>query len=252
MPGKVEELARMIDHSILHPTMTDADLREGCTLAAKYGTATVCVKPYAVSDAARYLVGTGVGVCTVVGFPHGGASTAIKVAECARACMEGAREIDMVVNIGKVIGGDWFYVSDEIGQVNREAVSRGAIVKVIFENDYLQESHKTRLCKVCSEIGVAYVKTSTGYGYVKGADGRFVTRGATLEDLRLMHQNVSTRVRIKAAGGIRTLDEMLAAIEAGASRIGATATAAILDEARHRYEGGPAHTARNEGLEGGY
>ena len=252
MAGKVDELARMIDHSLLHPTVTDTDLREGCALAARYRTATVCVKPYAVADAARYLMGSDVGVCTVVGFPHGGSVSNIKVTECARAVMEGAREIDMVVNIGKVLSGDWFYVSEEISAVNREAVMRGAILKVIFENDFLKDEHKIRLCKICSDIGVAYVKTSTGYGYVKDADGRFSTRGATLEDLRLMKQHCSTRVRIKAAGGIRTLDDMLAAIEAGASRIGATATAAILEEARHRYEGGNAPTPNAGGTDMGY
>ena len=252
MATKVGELAKMIDHSILHPTMTDADLREGCALAASLRTASVCVKPYAVADAARFLMGTGVAVGTVVGFPHGGSATAVKANECVRACMEGAREIDMVVNIGKVLGGDWYYVSEEIGLINREAVSRGALVKVIFENDYLQDSHKIQLCKVCSDIGVAYVKTSTGYGYVKGEDGRFSTRGATLEDLRLMRANSSPKVRIKAAGGIRSFDDMLAAIEAGATRIGATATAAILEEASHRFEGGQSPTPSAGGRDMGY
>jgi deoxyribose-phosphate aldolase len=229
----------MIDHSILHPTMTDDDLRAGCALAMHYGTATVCVKPYAVRDAAALLTGSPVKVCTVIGFPHGNSATAIKVAECRKACQDGAVEIDMVVNIGKALGGDWDYVAAEIGAVNQEAISHGAIVKVIFENDYLQDTHKVRLCRICSEQKAAFVKTSTGYGYVKGPDGRFSTRGATLEDLRLMRANSDPEVRVKAAGGIRSLDEMLAAMETGISRVGATATAAILEEAKKRFGGAP-------------
>jgi deoxyribose-phosphate aldolase len=240
MSDKVKELAAMIDHSILHPTMTDADLREGCALAVHYGTATVCVKPYAVALAAELLSGSDVKVCTVAGFPHGNSATDIKVAECRRACLDGAAEIDMVVNIGKVLGGDWDHVAAEIRAVNEEALSHGAIVKVIFENDYLEDTHKIRLCRICSEAGVAFVKTSTGYGYVKGADGRFSTKGATIEDLRLMRLHSAPEVQVKAAGGIRTLDEMLLALETGVSRVGATATAAILEEAKKRYGGGPA------------
>ena len=252
MKPSVKQLARMIDHSILHPTMTDRDLVEGCALAARYGTATVCVKPYAVAEAVRLLQGTEVEVCTVAGFPHGGSSTYVKVSECAKACEEGAREVDMVVNIGKVIGGQWDYVNGEIDTLNKAAKGAGAILKVIFENDYLQEEHKIRLCRICTALEVAFAKTSTGYGYVKGEDGRFSTRGATLEDLRLMKRYCGPDVGIKAAGGVRTLDEMLAAIEAGATRIGATATAAILDEARHRLEGGQSPTPAKDGTDLGY
>lgn len=242
----------MIDHSILHPTATDEDLRKGCEVALKYGTATVCVKPYAVAEAARMLDGSDVGVCTVIGFPHGGSATAIKVAETRLACSEGATEIDMVVNIGKVIAGDWDYVRDEIEAVNDETLLHGGIVKVIFENDYLTDDLKIRLCEICSEVGVAFVKTSTGYGYVKGADGKFSAKGATIPDLQLMRKHTAPSIQVKAAGGIRTLDEMLAAIEIGISRVGATATAAILDEANFRSEGGSGFTAQKESDPSGY
>ena len=231
MSYTVSQLAKMIDHSLLHPTMTDKDLVEGCDLAIRYHTASVCVKPYAVKRAAELLKGSDVLVCTVIGFPHGGVHTEIKVAETRLACQEGATEIDMVVNIGKVKGGDWDYVEREIRAINKEALSHGAIVKVIFENDYLNEAEKIQLCRICSSIPVAFVKTSTGYGYVKGSDGKFSTQGATLADLRLMRSNCPDTVQVKAAGGVRSLPEMLKAIEAGATRIGATATQAILDEA---------------------
>jgi len=237
MSDKVRALAAMIDHSILHPTMTDADLREGCAVASAYGTATVCVKPYAVAAAVRLLKGSPVKVCTVAGFPYGSSTTAVKVAECRQACADGAAEVDMVVNIGKLLGGDIAYVEDEVRALNTEVLAHGATLKVIFENDFLQDSHKEILCRICSDVGVAFVKTSTGYGYVKGADGRFSTRGATLEDLRLMRRLCPPTVGVKAAGGVRTLDEMLRAIAAGANRIGATATVAILTEPAARFGG---------------
>lgn len=242
MSDKVRALAAMIDHSILHPTMTDADLHEGCAIASAYGTATVCVKPYAVAAAARLLKGSPVKVCTVAGFPHGSSSTAIKVAECRQACLDGAMEVDMVVNIGQLLGGELAYVEDEVRAMHAEVLSHGSILKVIFENDFLQDTHKETLCRICSDAGVAFVKTSTGYGYVKGADGRFSTRGATLEDLRLMRRLCPPTVGVKAAGGVRTLDEMLLAIDAGANRIGATATVAILTAAAARFGGGAAFT----------
>ena len=242
MSDKVRELAAMIDHSILHPTMTDADLREGCSVAAAYGTATVCVKPYSVSLASSLLKGSRVKVCTVAGLPHGSSTTDTKLAECRQACADGAVEVDMVVNIGKLLGGDLSYVEDEVCALNAEVIAHGAILTVIFENDFLQDTHKETLCRICSDAGVAFVKTSTGYGYVKGTDGRFSTRGATLEDLRLMRRLCPPTVGVKAAGGVRTLDEMLLAIDAGANRIGATATVAILTEAAARFGGGPAFT----------
>jgi deoxyribose-phosphate aldolase len=230
----IAELAKMIDHSLLHPTMTDDDLEAGCKQAIEYRTASVCIKPYAVSKAAAWLKGSGVLVCTVVGFPHGSHTTAMKVWETREACSNGATEIDMVVNIGKVLSGDWDYVEDEIRQINDEATKHGAILKVIFENDYLKDEHKIKLCRICSAIPVAFVKTSTGYGYTKGDDGKFSTKGATLEDCKLMLANVAKGVEVKAAGGVRTLDDMLKMKEIGVTRIGATATAAIIEEARKR------------------
>lgn len=230
----LKEIAGMIDHSILHPTMTDKDLEDGCAVAIRYHTASVCIKPYAVKRAAELLEGSGIPVCTVIGFPHGSQTIATKVFETKEACSNGAREIDMVVNIGKVMGGDWAYVTDEIRQINQATVSNGALLKVIFENDYLQDEQKIRLCQICSELGVAFVKTSTGYGYTKGADGKFTTKGATLADCALMLANVAPGVQVKAAGGVRSLDELLKMKEIGVTRIGATATALIVEEARKR------------------
>lgn len=230
----LKEIAGMIDHSILHPTMTDKDLEDGCAVAIRYHTASVCIKPYAVKRAAELLEGSGIPVCTVIGFPHGSQTIATKVFETKEACSNGAREIDMVVNIGKVMGGDWAYVTDEIRQINQATVSNGALLKVIFENDYLQDEQKIRLCQICSELGVAFVKTSTGYGYTKGADGKFSTKGATLADCALMLANVAPGVQVKAAGGVRSLDELLKMKEIGVTRIGATATALIVEEARKR------------------
>jgi deoxyribose-phosphate aldolase len=157
--------------------MTDEDLEKGVQQAIYYKTASVCIKPYAVPQCAAWLKGTGVLVCTVIGFPHGSHTTVIKVAETKLACEQGCDEIDMVVNIGKVLSGDWTYVADEIRAINDECLKHGAILKVIFENDYLKDEHKIRLCQICSEIPVAFVKTSTGYGYVKGDDGKFSTKG---------------------------------------------------------------------------
>jgi deoxyribose-phosphate aldolase len=248
MAYSVSQLAKMIDHSLLHPTMTDKDLEEGCALALRYHTASVCVKPYAVKRAAELLRGADVLVCTVIGFPHGGQHTDIKVAETLQACRDGATEIDMVVNIGKVKGGDWEYIRREIDAVNKASKTHGAIVKVIFENDYLTDTEKVRLCEICTEVAVAFVKTSTGYGYVKGADGRFSTQGATISDLELMRRSCPVSIQVKAAGGVRTYAEMLRAIDAGATRIGATATQTILDEAAN----GDGNTLVSSGKDSGY
>lgn len=232
-------IAKMIDHALLHPTMTDAQLASGCALASRYQVATVCVKPCDVPQAARLLKGTDVLVCSVIGFPHGNNHTAIKVAETQLAMREGAREIDMVVHAGKVIGGDLRAVCDDIRAVNDACVAGGAILKVIFENDYLQDAHIVTLCRICSEIGVAFVKTSTGYGFVKQAGGDFNYRGATEYHLKLMREHCASSIQIKAAGGIRTLDELLRARALGATRIGASATEAILNEALKRGFPGP-------------
>ncbi|HEY0552180.1 MAG TPA: deoxyribose-phosphate aldolase [Verrucomicrobiae bacterium] len=230
----LRELAKMIDHSLLHPTMTDDDIRKGCELARKYDVATACVKPYSIPLARDVLAGSSVLVCPVIGFPHGNSTTANKVREAEEAAQAGGAEIDMVINIGKALGGDWAYVSDEIEAINTVVAANGAILKVIFENDYLQEPQIIRLCTICSEIGVAFVKTSTGYGFVKQSDGSYNYKGATVAHLKLMRQHCPPSVQIKAAGGVRTLDDLLLVRSLGVSRIGATATAAMLDEAKKR------------------
>lgn len=255
MTVTLKDLAKMIDHSLLHPTMTDADIRKGCELARKYDVATACVKPYSIPLAREVLAGSHVAVCPVIGFPHGNSTTANKVREAEEAAQAGGAEIDMVINIGKALGGDWAYVSDEIKAINTVVVANGAILKVIFENDYLQDSHIIRLCAICSEIGVAFVKTSSGYGFVKQPDGSYNYKGATVAHLKLMRQNCPPSVQIKAAGGVRTLDDLLLVRSLGVTRIGATATAAILDEAKKRGIGDVAaevKLAEKSVLSGGY
>lgn len=236
------ELAKMIDHSLLHPTMTDQELEDGCKVAAKYGVASVCIKPYAVKRAAELLRGTGVNVGAVIGFPHGNSCTESKRYETELACRDGAVEIDMVINIGKALGGDWDYVERDVKAVCDEAHRHGAAVKVIFENDYLgkggaglsSDDFKRKLCQICERVGVDWVKTSSGYGFVKQPDGSYNYKGATEHDLALMRASVSEKVQVKAAGGVRDLDGLIRVRELGCSRCGATATAAMLDEYRRR------------------
>jgi len=233
---KVKELAKMIDHSILQPTYTDRDLEKQCEIALKYNVASVCVKPYAVKKAAMLLKGSTVKVGCVIGFPHGNSTTEVKVFEANRACSDGASEIDMVINIGKVLGGDWEYVEEEIRLVTETCHLNNAIVKVIFETDYITgEADKIRLCEICTAAGADFVKTSTGYGFVKQADGSYNYNGATVEDVVLMRKFSGPKVQVKCAGGVRTLDDLLRMREAGATRSGATATAAIIDEAIKRF-----------------
>jgi deoxyribose-phosphate aldolase len=234
MKVTLKDLAKMIDHSLLHPTMTDDDIRKGFELARKYDVATACVKPYSIPLAREVLDGSDVAVCPVIGFPHGNSSTAIKVKEAEAAAREGGAEVDMVISIGKALGGDWNYVATEIQAIQDVVVANGAILKVIFENDFLQDEHIIKLCGICSGIGVAFVKTSTGYGFVKQGDGKYSYRGATLPHLRLMRQHCPSSIRIKAAGGVRTLDDLLLVRSIGVSRIGATATQVILEEAKKR------------------
>jgi deoxyribose-phosphate aldolase len=230
-----DELAKMIDHSLLHPTMSDRELAAGCRLAKKYKVASVCIKPYAVKAAARLLRGSGVAVGAVVGFPHGGSTTESKRYETELACRDGATEIDMVINVGKALSGDWAYVERDIRAVVREARKRGAIVKVIFENDFLEgDAIKRRLCRISERAGAAFVKTSTGYGFVKRPDGSYSYQGATEHDLVLMRKHVSKKVQVKAAGGVRDLDALIHVRDLGTTRCGATATAAMLDEYKRR------------------
>jgi deoxyribose-phosphate aldolase len=221
-------LAKMMDHSLLQQTLTDADLEQGCRVAREYDVASVCIKPYAVRQAAAILAGSTVAVGTTIGFPHGGHLTAVKVAEAQAALADGARELDMVVNIGKVLSRDWPYVAADIRAVV-EAAHRGkALVKVIFENCFLADEHKEQLCRICGEVGADFVKTSTGYG----------STGATDQDLRLMRRCSPPHVGVKAAGGVRTFDRLLAVRALGVTRVGATATQAILDECKARLRAG--------------
>jgi deoxyribose-phosphate aldolase len=225
----------MIDHALLHPTLTDAELRAGCELARRYRVASVCVKPYAVKLAAEALRGSGVAVGTVIGFPHGGNTTEVKLFETAQACRDGAREIDMVINIGKALGGDWTYVEHELREIAQEAHRHGALLKVIFETDFLSDDvAKVRLCEICDRVEADFVKTSTGFGFVRRPDGTFQTTGATAHDLALMRSHTSPKIQVKASGGVRDLEGLMAARELGATRCGTSATAPILDEYHQR------------------
>lgn len=221
------DLARMFDHSLLQPQLTDADLERGCLLARELVVASVCIKPYAVKLAAKLLAGSTVQASTTIGFPHGGHVTAIKVAESEIALADGATELDMVVNIGKVLSGEWNYVADDIAAVVRVAHAAQAKVKVIFENAFLKEEHKRMLCRICGEVRADWVKTSTGYAET----------GATVEDLKLMRECSPPWVQVKAAGGVRTFEKLLEVRAIGVTRVGATATKTILDEAKAKLGG---------------
>ena len=235
MPETLRSIAKMIDHSLLHPTLTDQDLLEGCHLARDHDVASVCIKPYAVTLALRALAGSDVAVGTVVGFPHGNSRVAVKLKEAECALADGATELDMVVNIGKVLSNDWEYVGDEVRLLNELAVSRGAILKVIFENDFLpRDEFKIKLCQMSNKHHVAFAKTSTGYGFTKRGNGMYSYDGATDHDLKLMRATCDLSVHIKAAGGVRTLDDILRVRALGVTRVGATATASILAEAKSR------------------
>lgn len=236
MNEKVKALAKMIDHSILHPTLTDFDLNRECEVAKKYHVASVCVKPYAVKQAAEILKNSDILVGCVIGFPAGNSAIEVKVFEAEKACRDGAVEIDMVINIGKALQGDWNYISEEIKAVTDACHRNSAIVKVIFETDYItNEADIVKLCRICTEVGADYVKTSSGFGFVKQSNGDYNYQGATIPVLELMKKSVGPNVKVKAAGGVRTLDQLIAVQQAGCSRSGATATAAILEEAMKRF-----------------
>lgn len=253
MKYSYEELAKMIDHALLQPSMTDAEALAGCKLAAEYQVASVCVKPYFVSQAAAALKGSSVLVGCVIGFPAGNSATEVKRYETGLACTDGAQEIDMVINIGKALAGDWDYVENEIAVVTAEAHKHGARLKVIFENDYLPEDAvKIRLCEICGRVGVDWVKTSTGYGFVKQPDGNFNYRGATEHDLRLMRQHSPAQVQVKASGGVRDLDGLIMVRDLGCTRLGTSATQAILDEYKRRVASGDSGASAAKIGAGGY
>lgn len=218
------DLAKMIDHSLLKPVMTQQDLEAGCQLALAYDVASVCILPYYLKRCAQILQGSTVKPSTTIGFPHGGHTTAIKQAEAEQAVADGCQELDMVVNISQVLSGNWDYVRDDIQAVIEVAHAARRKVKVIFENCYLSDEHKIRLCEICGELNADWVKTSTGYG----------SGGATHDDLRLMRKHSPDHVQVKAAGGVRDLDALLAVRELGVSRVGASATQVMLDAARER------------------
>lgn len=234
--SKTRTLAKMIDHSILHPTMTDEDLIRECEVAKKYDVASVCVKPYNVPLAAKLLKGSDVLVGCVIGFPAGNSAIDVKVFEVVKACKDGAVEIDMVINIGKALQGDWEYIENEISTITEVCHELDAIVKVIFETDYISKKEDiVKLCQICTKVGADYVKTSSGFGFVKGDDGKYSYEGATIPNLKLMKASVGPNVKVKAAGGVRTLDQLIAVQEVGCTRCGATATIAIIDEATARF-----------------
>lgn len=224
----MSNVVSLIDHAVLHPTQTSDDVRAACEMAARLGIASVCVKPSYVALTANLLRGTGVLPSTVIGFPHGGTSRAAKVAETLRACEQGAREVDMVVNIGRALEGDWDYVGDDIASVVAAAQKGDAITKVIFETGLMpSDEHKRKLCELSEAAGAAFVKTSTGFGFVKDASGALVSTGATVEDVTLMRATCTDAVQVKASGGVRSYDDAVRMIEAGATRLGTSATEAI-------------------------
>ena len=219
-----EDIAKMIDHSLLRPTLTADELDAGCELALAYDVASVCILPYRLKRCAEILAGSTVRASTTIGFPHGGHTTAVKLAEARRALDDGGQELDMVCNLSAVLGGEWDYVRGDVEAVVAAAHDRGQKVKVIFENCYLADEHKVRLCEICGEVGADWVKTSTGYG-----EG-----GATVEDIKLMRAHAPAPVQVKAAGGVRTLDALLEMRALGCTRVGASRTKDMLDECRRR------------------
>jgi deoxyribose-phosphate aldolase len=222
-----EDIAKMIDHSLLNPTIIQEDLEKGCRLALEYNVASVCILPYYLKRCAEILRGSTVRASTTIGFPHGGHTTAIKMAEAKQALADGGEELDMVVNISQVLSGGWTYVEEEVSAVTDVTHGAGRKIKVIFENCYLSRDQKIRLCEICGRIGVDWVKTSTGYG----------TSGATMEDLKLMREHSPPHVQVKAAGGVRDLDTLLAVRALGVTRCGATRTREMLDECKRRLAG---------------
>lgn len=232
------DIAKMIDHSLLHPTLTDEQLKAGCDVARKYDAASCCVKPYHTRMAAELLAGSDVKVCAVVSFPHGNSSTEIKVEETRQVIRDGATEVDLVINVGKAKQGDWEYVKEDIARVNTVCDEADAALKVIFTTDFLTDEEIIKVCEICSELQVEWVKTSTGYNYIKDDNGNMVYYGATDRALGLMHDHTPANVEVKAAGKCRTLDRMLEVREKyGVTRVGTNLTAELVEEARVRLDG---------------
>lgn len=221
-----EDISRMIDHSLLKPSMTIQEFESGIALAAAYKAGSVCIQPHYLKRCAEVLRGTGCRASTVIGFPHGGHVTSIKVAEARQALADGGEELDLVCNISRVISNDWDYVVSDLRAVIDITHAAGQKVKVIFENCYLTDAAKIRLCEICSDLRADWVKTSTGYG----------TGGATMDDLRLMRKHAAPHVQVKAAGGVRDLPALLECRAIGVSRIGASATQAMLDDCRRQLQ----------------
>ena len=243
MPITAKDIAKMLDHSTLQPFLTEEDIIKGCKTALKYGTASVCARPADMPLVVKLLAGSDVKPCTVIGFPHGAHKTETKVFEARQALADGCTELDMVLHIGKLLSGDDDYVLNDIAQMVKEAHGAGAIVKVILETCYLSDEQKIRACRLCTQAGADFVKTSTGYG----------TKGCTISDLKLMRANVPDHMRVKGSGGIRDLDTVLAARAVGASRCGVSATEAIMEEALKREAEGLLKEAEGlKEMEGGY
>ncbi len=216
------EIAEMIDHSLLSPTLTESQLESGCKLALDYQVASVCIMPYALKRCSELVAGSNVRASTTIGFPHGGHTTSTKIAETRQALEDGGEELDMVINISKALSGDWEYVKSDIEAVTQLTHEAGQKIKVIFENCYLEDNQKIELCRICAELNVDWVKTSTGYG----------TGGATHDDLKLMRAHSPASVQVKAAGGVRTFEELLKVRDLGVTRVGASRTADMLDTCR--------------------
>jgi deoxyribose-phosphate aldolase len=234
----VAALAKYIDHALLQPAQSDSDFDAGCDVACEWGVAALCVKSADVVRAKKRTEGSGVAVCAVVGFPHSNAPTDVICYEAKRALESGASEIDAVVSLSRVLSRDWDAVREQIGLLNQTTVQAGGALKVIFETGLIGERDaKVRLCEICRELRVAYVKTSTGFAVGRGADGGMMTLGATLDDVALLVENAGPTCKTKASGGIRRLAEALAFIRVGASRLGTTSTAEILGEALLAQEG---------------
>lgn len=239
LPTTPDEVTRLIDHAILTPVSTPAQITAELNQLRGIPLGSVCIKPFAVAQAVRELPGTAIG--TVISFPHGACSPKVKAAETQQALADGAHDIDMVVNVGLVLGRQWPAVSDDIAAVLAPTRKGGGVLKVIFETALIPDDElKIRLCEICGQLGVDFVKTSTGFGFVKDPSGAMVARGATEHDVRLMRRHSPPQVQVKASGGIRSLDDLLAMVAAGATRIGAAATLAIRNEAIARFGGSAA------------